>query len=97
MIDMYNRTEDEIITIDNRNNSQVLNTEDYSNEEILETNESFISDSQEVGTDNILQTPLENDTQDLYSKQEIDDFSKEATSGNYNHLLQTCMKWVNVY
>ena len=31
------------------------------------------------------------------SKQEIDDFSKEATSGNYNHLLQTCMKWVNVY
>ncbi len=31
------------------------------------------------------------------SKEEIDDFSKEATSGNYNHLLQTCMKWVNVY
>ena len=31
------------------------------------------------------------------SKQEIDDFSKEATCGNYNHLLQTCMKWVNVY
>ena len=31
------------------------------------------------------------------SKQEIDDFIKEATSGNYNHLLQTCMKWVNVY
>ena len=73
MIDMYNRTEDEIITIDNRNNSQVLNTEDYSNEEILETNESFISDSQEVGTDNILQTPLENDTQELYSKEEIDE------------------------
>lgn len=27
---------------------------------------------------------------------EIDEFCKEAMSGNYNHLLQTCMKWVTV-
>lgn len=25
---------------------------------------------------------------------EIDLFSKEATSGDYDHVLQTCMKWV---
>ncbi len=24
------------------------------------------------------------------------EFRKEATSSNYDHLLQTCMKWVNV-
>ena len=30
------------------------------------------------------------------SKQEIDDFMTEATSGDYDNLLQTCMKWVNV-
>jgi len=29
-------------------------------------------------------------------KEEIDTFRKEATSGDYNHLLTTCMKWVNV-
>jgi hypothetical protein len=28
-------------------------------------------------------------------KQEIKAFNKEATSGDYNHLLQTCMKWFN--
>jgi hypothetical protein len=30
-------------------------------------------------------------------KTEIDEFMKEATDGDYNHLLQTCMKWVSVY
>lgn len=30
------------------------------------------------------------------AKQEIDNFIAEATSDDYNHLLQTCMKWVNV-
>jgi hypothetical protein len=27
---------------------------------------------------------------------EIDQFYNEATSGDYNHLLVTCMKWVDV-
>jgi hypothetical protein len=27
---------------------------------------------------------------------EIDQFRAEATAGNYDHLLQTCMRWVNV-
>jgi hypothetical protein len=27
---------------------------------------------------------------------ERDAFTAEATSGDYDHLLQTCMKWVNV-
>lgn len=26
---------------------------------------------------------------------EVHKFQKEATSGDYNHLLSTCMKWVN--
>lgn len=30
------------------------------------------------------------------SKEEQEEFYKEATSGNYDHLLQTCMKWFNV-
>ena len=25
------------------------------------------------------------------------EFTKQATSGNYDHLLRTCMKWVTVY
>ena len=29
-------------------------------------------------------------------KTEIDLFMAEAMNGDYNHLLQTCMKWVNV-
>ena len=29
-------------------------------------------------------------------KEKRDEFYKEATSGNYDHLLQTCMKWFNV-
>jgi hypothetical protein len=28
------------------------------------------------------------------SKEERDDFAKEATSGDYDNLLQTCMRWV---
>ena len=27
-------------------------------------------------------------------KEEQDEFTKEATSGDYDHLLQTCMRWV---
>jgi hypothetical protein len=27
---------------------------------------------------------------------EIDKFLEEASSGDYDHLLQTCLKWVNV-
>lgn len=30
------------------------------------------------------------------SKSDIEDFQNEATSGDYDHLLATCMKWVNV-
>ena len=29
-------------------------------------------------------------------KEEIDVFTEEATSGDYDHLLATCMKWVDV-
>lgn len=29
-------------------------------------------------------------------KTEIDEFENEATSGDYDHLLQTVMDWVNV-
>ena len=29
-------------------------------------------------------------------KDEIDKFQEEAMSGDYNHLLQTCCKWVSV-
>lgn len=31
------------------------------------------------------------------SKEEIDQYYKEATSGDYNHLLRTTMEWVEVY
>ena len=30
------------------------------------------------------------------SKEERDEFQKEATSGDYNHLLATCMEWFDV-
>ncbi len=30
------------------------------------------------------------------SKAEIDEFFKEAQAGDYDHLLQTCMKWFDV-
>lgn len=29
-------------------------------------------------------------------KKDIDEYIKESTSGDYDHLLQTAMKWVNV-
>ncbi len=30
------------------------------------------------------------------SKTQLKEFSEDATSGDYDHVLQTCMKWVNV-
>tara|TARA_R100000789_G_scaffold60093_1_gene57551 strand:+ start:236 stop:439 length:204 start_codon:yes stop_codon:yes gene_type:complete len=27
---------------------------------------------------------------------EVDEFQQEAMSGDYDHLLQVCMRWVNV-
>jgi len=30
-------------------------------------------------------------------QEEIDKFMEEATSGDYDHLLATAMKWFNVY
>ena len=27
---------------------------------------------------------------------EVDGFTAEATAGDYDHLLRTCMRWVNV-
>ena len=27
---------------------------------------------------------------------EVDEFQQEAMSGDYDHLLQVCMQWVNV-
>jgi len=29
-------------------------------------------------------------------KEEIEQFTKEATGGDYNHLLGVCMEWVDV-
>lgn len=29
-------------------------------------------------------------------KSDVIDFQDEAMSGDYNHLLRTCMEWVNV-
>ena len=30
------------------------------------------------------------------SKEEIEEFTKEATSGDYDHLLATCMAWFDI-
>lgn len=30
------------------------------------------------------------------SREEVEEFQTEAMSGDYNNLLQTCMRWVNV-
>lgn len=30
------------------------------------------------------------------SKEEIDEFTEEATQGDYDELLQCCMRWVNI-
>ena len=32
-----------------------------------------------------------------YSQEQIAEFTSEATSGNYDHVLQTCMEWFDVY
>lgn len=31
------------------------------------------------------------------SREDIESFMKEATSGDYDNLLQTCMRWVEVH
>lgn len=31
------------------------------------------------------------------SESEVTAFTNEATSGDYDHMLQTCMKWVSVF
>jgi len=31
-----------------------------------------------------------------YPQKKIDEFTKEAKSGNYDHVLQTCMEWFDV-
>lgn len=31
------------------------------------------------------------------SREEQDEFQEEAMSGDYDHVLQTCMKWVDVH
>ena len=31
------------------------------------------------------------------SREEIDQYRKESMSGDYDHLLQTAMRWVDVY
>ena len=33
----------------------------------------------------------------LVSEMEIDEFIEEATSGDYDNVLRTCMKWVKVH
>jgi len=30
------------------------------------------------------------------TRSELEDFTNEATSGDYDNVLQTCMKWVSV-
>ena len=32
-----------------------------------------------------------------FSQERRDQFQEEATSGDYDHLLQTCMRWFDVY
>lgn len=31
------------------------------------------------------------------SKEQIEEYTNESTSGDYDHLLQTAMKYVNIY
>ena len=31
------------------------------------------------------------------SKEEVNAFTEEATAGDYNHVLMTCMRWVEVH
>lgn len=30
------------------------------------------------------------------TEEQVEQFQKEATDGDYDHLLRTCMEWVNV-
>lgn len=32
-----------------------------------------------------------------YTKEEIDEYKKQATSGNYDNLLRVTAEWVNIY
>ena len=32
----------------------------------------------------------------IYSKEEQDEFYRQATASDYNHLLITCLEWFNV-
>lgn len=45
---------------------------------------------------NILSICLKTMRQSGLSQEERDAFYAEATSGNYDHLLATCMEWFNV-
>ena len=38
----------------------------------------------------------ETDVDNATAEAELNAFSTEAMSGNYDHLLQTCMRWVDV-
>lgn len=31
------------------------------------------------------------------TKEQVSEFRDDAMSGNYDHVLQTCMKWVHVF
>jgi hypothetical protein len=44
----------------------------------------------------ILGKVMRNMRKEGISQSEIDDFCDEASSGDYDHLLRTCMKWVDV-
>lgn len=35
-------------------------------------------------------------SEDRLSEEEFNQFYKEATAGDYNHAIQTCMRWFNV-
>ena len=45
---------------------------------------------------NLLGICLREMRKDGLSKEEQDKFLEEAKSGNYDHLLATCMEWFNV-
>ncbi len=38
----------------------------------------------------------DSDGKKMCTQEDIDAFHKEATASDYDHLLITCMKWVNV-
>jgi len=57
-------------------------------------------DVQLVGVDGnafmVLGTVRRAMTKAMVPVSEIENFTTEAMAGNYDHLLQTCMRWVNV-